>query len=205
MNVNLRPVSSETRDEACGAKDQLFQLQVEQFDHDEKHHREIARLDTHHRLSHLALHFAKYAGQLIEVGDDEEKIRKLTTDIFIIALSCSNILNVRMYEKLQPANHSTSENLIDLGWEIHESVPEPVASTESLIQSTTIFAGRIAAACEKLDHIEDYPFRRTIEDSVVNLAKGVLMYASANRWDLMMLVRDRLQCVKEKFFLHSHV
>ena len=205
MTVPLREVSSQHQDRGREAKELLFRLQVEQFKHDELYHREITRLTMHRRLSHMALHFAKYAGQLIEAERDRDKIKKLTTDIFIITLSCSNIVNIRLCDKLQPEEHSAARNLIEFGLEILQSKGECPRSTEALIQGITIDAGRMAAACEKLDHIEDYRFRAAIEDSVVSIAGAALGYASSCNWNLSELVRARLERVRQKFILHSYI
>src|SRR5437868_13538203 len=73
-------------------------IQLDQFKHDETYHREIARLSTQDRLKHMALHFAKYAGNLAEPTSDEIALKKAVTDTFIIAVSTANTLNVRVSE-----------------------------------------------------------------------------------------------------------
>ena len=80
----------------------------------------------------------------------------------------------------------------------------PPVDTEGLFRWTAITTSPMAAACEKLDHIEDFPFRRVMRESVVNLAKGALVFAGVRGWDLAQLVRERLRGVKEKSVLHGH-
>ena len=70
MKTAVKEALPQVRDNNCSAETILFTLQLEQFEHDEKYHREIARLTTHHRLNHMALHFAKYTGQLADAGAD---------------------------------------------------------------------------------------------------------------------------------------
>ena len=88
----------ETQTRSGLSPDDLARLQWEQFEHDEKYHREIARLTVQDRLKHMALHFAKYSGGLA-AGPDEAELRRLVTDIFVIALSSANILNVRLADR----------------------------------------------------------------------------------------------------------
>ena len=76
----------------------LNELQWEQHQHDEQYHREIARLTVHERWKHMALHFAKYAGNLVGDVDNDERLQRAVIDTFVIALSTSNTLNIRASE-----------------------------------------------------------------------------------------------------------
>ena len=205
MTTALKEVRQPAQDGGCGAAELLFRLQMEQFEHDERYHREIARLNMHHRLNHMALHFAKYAGKLVEADDDREKIQKTVTDTFIIALSCSNTLNFRMWDRVRPSSDAVAEDLVNLGWQLQEAVGGAPTGTAELARWVTVAAGRMAAACEKVDHLEPYPFRQAIEESVANLVKGCFVFASPQGWDLARLVRGRLQGVKEKSILHGYL
>lgn len=159
-------------------------IQLEQFRHDERYHREISRLTVKERLTHMALHFAKYAGYCAE-GLDEEGMRRLVTDVFVIGVSTVNSLNLRLYDLL----------LAD----------GPPAETEgpAFGRLLTIQAGRMAAACEKLDHLESFSYRETIRDSAVTLVGAALSVARERGWDIEDLVRQRLQPVKEKSIFHG--
>ena len=189
----------------CGAEEVLFQLQLEQFEHDEKYHREIARLSVHHRLNHMALHFAKYAGKLIEFKGEPKEVEKTVTDTFIIALSCANILNFKIWDKIRPQGYMAAEDLEELGWQLQTAVEVVPEDTDTLIRQVTVAAGRMAAACEKVDHLEPYPFRETIEQSVASLATSAIVVAVLRSWGLAGLVRNRLSFVKEKSILHGHI
>jgi hypothetical protein len=162
----------------------LDQLQLEQFKHDETYHREIARLPVQNRLTHMTLHFAKYAGVLNE-GCDEARLRQITTDVFIIALSSANILN---------------QKLSDFG-DLQSS--EPVQTHADFARLLSIAAGRMSAACEKLDHLEDFPFRPVIRDGAVACAKAALAFCAVNNWNIVKLVRERLNGVKAKYIFHG--
>ena len=159
--------------------EEFDQLQLQQFRHDETYHREIARLSVQNRLTHMTLHFAKYAGYLAEGGDDQ-RIRQVATDIFIIALSSGNILNQRF------------SDVIDLLTAARD------ADTMDFVRHLTISSGRMSAACEKLDHLEDFPFRSTIKEGVNDIMKGVLAFCASNKWDLRDLVRMRLEGIRAK-------
>jgi hypothetical protein len=160
------------------------QLQLEQFTHDEVYHREIARLNVQDRLKHMALHFAKYAGNLAEAADDDRVVKKAATDTFIIAVSTANILNVRLSELMRPTQAETSK-----------SFPTLLA----------IHAGRMAAACEKLDHLEDVAFRPIIRDNAVALAAAAADEAQRRGWNIVDLVRVRLSGVKQKMMFHGRI
>jgi hypothetical protein len=166
----------------------LHDLQLEQFNHDEKYHREIARLSVQDRLRHMALHFAKYAGNLAEAQGDWAKIQRVVTDVFIIGTSCANTLNVRLPDVLPPP-HSAEDD----------------GDVNSFATVLTINAGRMAAACERLDHLEDFPFRPTIRDAAVALIDQAIRFAEAQGWDLPALARARLARVKEKMIFHGRV
>ena len=157
----------------------LVELQVEQFKHDEAYHREIARLPVQDRLKHMALHLAKYAGGLFDVDCDEQKLKRLTTDIFIISLSTLNILNAKVVNVFQAPVQET-------------------AVTEEFSREVVRISGRISAACEKMDHLEDYPFRKAIIESAYCMLAVSLNFALRRGWDVGELVRARLKPIKEK-------
>ncbi len=127
------------------AADELFALQVAQLRHDEFYHREITRLTVHARLNHMALHFAKYVGQLagaIEVND-RALIRRTITDAFVIALSSANTLNLSLGVSIPSA--SDARSLTELG----RMLSKDSNGQNRLLSSFAIPAGHIARACEK--------------------------------------------------------
>lgn len=162
----------------------LDRLQWQQFEHDEKYHREIARLTVQDRLKHMALHFAKYAGNLAE-GPQEETVKRVVTDIIVIGVSSANVLNLRLSDR-------------------HNTLRARDASVD-LTAAITIAAGRMAAACEKMDHLEAFPFRERISEAVLDLLSQALSYADARGWDVPELVAARLQPVKEKSIFYGRL
>lgn len=160
----------------------LDRLQWQQFEHDEKYHREIARLTVQNRLKHMALHFAKYAGNLADAPQDQA-VKRLVTDIVVIAMSSANILNLRLSDQHNALRGGRGES--------------------GFATAITIAAGRMAAACEKMDHLEAFPFRERISEAVLELLSQALAFAEARGWDVEEMVAARLQPVKEKSIFYG--
>lgn len=162
----------------------LDRMQRAQFDHDEKHHPEICRLTLQHRLTHMALHFAKYAGYLAEAHDDAT-FRRVVADVLIIATSSANALKLRLSDRLC-------------------AVPVlPTGDSAAFAHELMIWAGRMAAACEKIDHLEDFPFRQRISECVIRLLAAAGAVSSERGWDAEALVAERLQPIKDRSIFHK--
>jgi hypothetical protein len=181
------------------AADELFALQVAQLKHDEFYHREIARLTVHARLNHMALHFAKYVGQLAGAveSDDRRLIRRTITDAFVIALSSANTLGLSLGAAIPFARDARS--LAELG----RMLPDDSNRPNRLLLSFAVPTGRIARACEKLDHVEGFPFRETIIEGVVALCQASIVAAQGYDFDLPSSVRDRFAEIESKYLFHS--
>ena len=159
----------------------LDRLQWEQFEHDEKYHREIARLTVQDRLKHMALHFAKYAGEMF-ANPSEDKYRRLVTDTLIIAISAANTLNMRLADIVGQTDTSNASDFD---------------------RQLVVAAGRMATACEKLDHLEDFPFRPHIAGEVIKIVNAALSVFFENGWDVPTTIKDRLAPVKAKSIFHG--
>tara|TARA_R110002110_G_scaffold368869_1_gene578712 strand:- start:1605 stop:2207 length:603 start_codon:yes stop_codon:yes gene_type:complete len=172
----------------------IFQLQLEQFKHDERYHPEISRLTMHHRLNHMALHFAKYAGRIadaVQTGDDSDIDRTLT-DIAIIALSSGNILNLRLSDSF--------ENNVE-----SSDVPFDEVDLATLLVHVTSASGRMAKACESVDHIEAAPLREEMTSAVIDLFRVSIEFATLRGLDLQSAVPQRLESVRETKLFHGHI
>lgn len=159
----------------------LDQLQWGQFEHDEKYHREIARLTVQDRLKHMALHFSKYAGEIFAEPSDD-KYRRLVTDTLIIAISAANTLNIRIADIV---GQTEADNATDFDRQL------------------VIAAGRMATACEKLDHLEDFPFRTHIAGEVVKIINAALTVFFDKGWDVPSTIKNRLAPVKAKSIFYG--
>jgi hypothetical protein len=184
VSLSLVTVNEDEFGRVSGSE--LDQLQREQFEHDENCHREIARLPVQNRLAHMTLHFAKYAGRLAE-GQDDGDFQRTATDILVIALSSANILNLLLSQTdvMSPGDDSTSRS--------------------ELARVVTISAGKMAAACEKLDHLEDFPFRPTISAGVVEIARVAIALCKSEGWNVGGLVRQRLEGIRAKALFPTNI
>lgn len=159
----------------------LDRLQWEQFEHDEKYHREIARLTVQDRLKHMALHFAKYAGEIF-AGPSEDKFRRLVTDTLIIGISAANTLNIRLADNV---GQTDAGNASDFDRQL------------------VVAAGRMATACEKLDHLEDFPFRSHIAGEVLKIIDSAIAVFVDREWDVVISIKERLAPVKAKSIFYG--
>src|SRR6185312_13049137 len=153
---------------ACSARSQLLELQIEQHHHDEAYHREIARLSLHQRLNHMALHFSKYAGK-IAATTEVAGTMAVCVDIFIIALSTANIVNVELYDLLEEDGREFP-GLLPFGRTLAHSMAEELGSHDLLLRATAVVAGQMAGVCEKIDHLEEIPFRSEIRRCIARLS-----------------------------------
>jgi hypothetical protein len=166
----------------------MDRIQLEQFRHDELYHREISRLPTQAKLKHMALHFAKYAGNLMESGSDPAVFKRIVTDVFVIATTTANTLNVRLADELS----------VVMSDEFSE-----MDSLAAMSKALTVNAGRMAAACEKLDHLEDYPFRPVIKAATLELLRASLNVCRSETWAIQDLVAARLHPIKQKSIFYG--
>jgi hypothetical protein len=172
----------------------MLSLQREQFEHDERFHREITRLNIAARIKHMALHFCKYTGQLATVLQDPENavLRSRTiTDSFIISLCSANTLNFGLSEHVAP-DFGGGVTLRDLGLHLARHL-YPTAKLDDvwLMSAHAIHAAKMAAACEKIDHLEAFPFRDELQKAVLRLSQIALIAAVVNNLDLLSAVRER--------------
>lgn len=184
--MNMLVVVSAEADHCALDAPTLDELQWEQHQHDEQYHREIVRLTVHERWKHMALHFAKYAGNLVADIEDEHRLQRAVVDTFVIALSTSNTLNIRASDLV-----ARSSVAAVTAWEF--------------FQALVAGAGRMAAACEKLDHIEAVPFREEVTMATSDLVAATVTFAQSKAWRLDDLVRARLASVKKKWIHHDRI
>jgi hypothetical protein len=186
----------------------MLDLQREQFEHDERFHRDILRLDIHARLNHMALHFCKYTGQFATVfasGDAELRSRTIT-DSFIISLCSANALDLNLSEKVAPSLGDTV-TLHDIGIFLASRLyPGARLDDAWLLAVHAIHAGKIARACEKIDHLEAFPFREELRESAVRLCQIALIGASTHSVDLLSAARERRRDIRLRspFFAHLY-
>jgi len=189
--------------EAASAKDRLFELQVGQHRHDEAYHREIARLSIHQRLNHMALHFAKYVGKVATATTVRDSV-PVFVDMLIIALSVANILNVRLWDLLA-TNNQEYPGLLSFGRSLAGTHASDIATIERVVLAAAKPVGRMAAACEKIDHLESVAFRTEIAASISGLAAIALAVIAAHGIEPAQAVDERLEGVKKRSVLHGRI
>ena len=180
----------------------MLDLQREQFDHDERFHRDIARLSVHSRLNHMALHFCKYTGQFATVcGSNDSNLRSRTIiDLFVISLCSANALNFNLSEHVAPTLGS-AVTLRDIGAHLAATLYQPDQGNSWLFSAHAIQAGRMARACEKIDHLEGFPFREELSASVLSLCQLMIAASSVYEIDLCSAVRERRQQIRNPFIV----
>jgi len=191
------------------AADELLQLQREQFDHDEYYHREIARLDMKTRLTHLTLHFAKYVGYLGKLSDDltanSPSLQRVLVDSLIIAISMANTLNMRIVDKIDTKSCSNA-SLDELSRQLARSTALGNGSLlRNLLVAMSQSTGRMAKACEGLDHIESVDFREELKIAVIEVTKTTLAAAALIDLDIVFAIKARLAEVKARFIFHNPI
>lgn len=184
------------------AKDILFELQVEQHHHDETYHREIARLPLHQRLNHMALHFSKYTGRVASLPGVRETI-PVYVDTLIIGISATNILNEEVWSLL--GHDQEFPGLLTFGRYLAGGAKLALEDRNELLRETAIAAGRIAAACEKIDHLEEIAFRSEIKAGLSKLLTLSLAVIASHGIDPADAARERLQGVKKRLKLHGRI
>lgn len=184
-----------------GIIEQLFKLQTAQLDHDELFHKEITRLNVHQRINHMALHFAKYSGSICDClfnGPNETTLKKNIIDSFIISTTCANTLNIRISDKLTTEMLNGSASFFELGNNIAAQWEINTEDSLWLAKNYPVVVGKLAKACESVDHLEPYPYRELITDNVIRICFLMLIAASIYKIDLVSEVPLRLAGVKQK-------
>lgn len=186
-------------------ENELLKLQKAQLHHDELAHKDILCLPVQTRIKHMVLHFAKYTGHLVEARQlqSHELLVSTIIDTWIIVLASANILNLRLSEKLNPEG-CTYQNLHSLGQAFADShfiSPNDVYDL-SLFELGKI-TGRMAKACESLDHMERFASRESLEEGVIGIARLLLAVSALLRINLLPLVSRRWIEVERKLIFHQ--
>ena len=163
----------------------LDQLQISQWRHDQKCHQDVVVLDLKSKLTHFALHQAKYAGRLFEAWRNrrDDIFESILLDSLIIGLASANALGVRLKDSVLIEWNSSGFKADDI---------------ESVIERIMIDVGGIAKAMEALDHIEKYDSRGELETHTKGLVKAVLQFFVKRERDISSLVRARWGQIESK-------
>lgn len=152
-----------------------------QFQHDRDYHPDIHGLDVVPRLKHMALHQTKYAAKLIDAEDnnDNARTKQAMVDGFIIGIATANILTDRLSE-------------------VELKTTSKTANSMSFAKRYLQNVGRIAKACESIDHLEDFPYRKELVATNRALVFDAVNEACRKNQDIVKLAWGRLKSVEEK-------
>lgn len=159
-----------------GLKRNLRDLQASQLEHDRRAHKQVLCWPFQRRVTHFSLHFAKYQATLLTTDPvrDSGIRRRVLTDSFIIAMAAANTLDLEL-----PSSNVEALNSHDL------------------LISYVVATGKMAKACEAMDHGEPFDFRDALEISVAALASLTRALARLERIDLVASTRERWSEVEE--------
>lgn len=170
----------------ASSSDAVRRMQFLQRVHDENFHPEIARLDLSRRMVHLVLHLAKYSGDMrnAELNGDHEGYRRAVVDAIIIASSGSTALHI---------------NLIDVC--VLHGASDPGEFRDQMM----ISVGRIAKAVESLDHVENYPSRKVLNEEFPRIFWSAYREVERLEGDVIKLVNSRLSSVRSKHIFYREI
>jgi hypothetical protein len=161
-------------------------LQAEQDRHDEFAHRDILNLPVERRLTHMALHFAKYAGRLIGMQDaNRQVLERIIVDTTIICLCSANALRLPLGQ-------------FEGGSDVLRPPFSPVALPMWLGSQIAVHNGGFAKACEAFDHGEDFPYDEVLSASVLGILRSSLAAAETLPLDLATAIRSRWSGIEER-------
>ncbi len=186
-------------------EEQLLALQWAQLTHDRVYHADIVLLPVGQRMKHFALHMAKYVGHIAEAmeNEDESLLQHTLIDAFIISLASANTLQLDLGKALSSRCDSSIDNLQKIGEQLASELGRLESDANWLLLTMGRYTGRLAKACESLDHVEDYPFRATMLDSTRAIFEVVLIEASLRGLDLREKAAERTHNIELKNLFHS--
>lgn len=182
------------------AENELSNLQSLQHTHDENYHQDIWCLPFNARIKHMVLHFAKYTGKflLAEENQDASLFGPTVVDAWIITLASANMLNLKLASALD-LDSATKADLLSVGQALLASHFASARNPYLLaIHEIGKITGRMAKACESLDHMEAFDSRETLERGALDMAKLCLALAASLDFDLIPLVHARWKEVESK-------
>jgi hypothetical protein len=184
----------------------LLELQWQQLRHDELYHREIARLTVGDRMKHMALHLAKYVGHFAELDaqmNNDRQVLQNLVDVYIISMSSANTVNLDLGRALHPT-YGEVASLLELGQRLIRT-RDRAGNAQDFTHELAIGVGRLAKACESLDHVEAFPFREGMQAAVLTIFETVVAETARRRIDLASASNARLDEVRGRHIFDGHL
>jgi hypothetical protein len=165
---------------------ELVLLQIEQEHHDKLAHQEILDLPVDRRVTHMALHFAKYAGRLVGLQPSKTgQIERFIVDTAIICLCSANAIRMDLNQALLSSNEPAS-------------TVEPATVPAWFGLQITVHNAEIAKACEAIDHREEFPYDDVWRTGIAGILRASLVAASAMQIDLVGAIRARWAGIEKR-------
>ncbi|MCJ2183702.1 hypothetical protein MTR62_13525 [Novosphingobium sp. 1949] len=169
----------------------LRALQWHQHRHDMDYHADVAAMPPALRMKHFSLHMAKYAAYLAESEEsgDKGKLDRALVDSLAIILAIANTLGQDLGRDLRAQAGGVSSKSAD-GLDV---VPQGMMWRFFVRE-----VGALSKACEALDHLEDFPFKKTMKEANGELARIVLSSAAGVGLDIEGQYKTRLRDVEKR-------
>ena len=173
-----------------------------QQDHDVKFHSDITNLPPIQIVKHMTHHLVKYGGQLISgAPDNSEYFLVALTDAFIVTLSAAVALQYNLDLKYEDY---VKKERFD---QILETSAAPNDDKESqrlqFVFRYYSYLGLQSKALEAWDHLEDYPFRKILQQTNQELHRLIVQRFSDLNVGIYPRYRARLDEVEKKHLFYD--
>lgn len=184
-------------------RNQLLALQWAQLKHDEAYHKDVVILPPAQRITHMALHNAKYTAYFLDaVGQgNAEYLTRTLTDAFVIVLASANTLNQDLGRELDETGAIPS--LHELGADLAVRLPYDATDPIWIVRQFVRHNGQLAKVCESWDHLEAIPFRDSMMNCNRALLRAVLAEAAIRGLELVEAYRTRIRAVERRSIFNS--
>jgi len=190
----------------------LFEFQKKQVEHDQQYHRDIFFLNYQDRFKHMVMHYGKHSGRLANLLKTKSSVEKIQfeiqrtlVDCFIIVLSCADLLQLNLEDKLKEKlgidddlslnelTHAVKESSPTL-YELLSSGNETNQVLNMMLEYTAI-TGELLKVGEDLDHMVGFD-RDVIREQTINILTIILISSliwkvdlaneTTKRWDVLV-------------------
>jgi hypothetical protein len=167
----------------------IKELQVKQIKHDLYAHRDLFHALLPKKMTHYTLHFAKYQGRLMEAMDSDsiDAFNKALVDSAIITIASANAMNLDLEGALKDIDFEQPSNTYDA------------------LKKYILTVSRMAKACEVLDHLESYPSREVLENSIYDLFSTIDFLSLNVTCDIVDGLEKRWEAIEHSNFAFTHV
>ena len=177
------------------ANEILRSLQLRQLHHDMKAHQDVLYLPLPERMTHFALHLAKYSGRLAH-KDMSANLERTAVDAVIVCLAASNALKVQITSHFKETLLFEHHSLKSLGLALSDQ-ENTTDIADCYFRQLALAAGELATACEYLHHIEAAPHRKLMVDSLARACRSSITTFSTLPTDLETAVARKWEQIEK--------